>query len=58
LAKDEDAAKKKAPPKRDEIKEFRKRQFDEFASYCFISWSQFLENLRLKKLAHVPPELK
>lgn len=37
---------------------FRKRQFDEFASFCFISWSQFLENLRLKKLAHIPPELK
>lgn len=37
---------------------YRKRHFDEFASSCFISWSQYLENLQLKKLAHVPPEPK
>jgi hypothetical protein len=55
---DESDIKKKAPPKRDEIQQYRKRQFDEFASFCFISWSQFLENLRLKKLSHIPPELK
>jgi len=40
LSKNEEGdTKKKAPPKRDEIQQYRKRQFDEFASYCFISWS-------------------
>lgn len=49
LSKEEELAsggqKKKAPPKRDEIQLSRKRQFDQFASCCFISWSQYLENL-------------
>ena len=46
---------KKQPLRKDEIQIAKSSNIEEFASHFFLTWAEFLENLELKKMQHVPP---
>ena len=48
-------ARKKQPLRRDEIQIAKQGRIEQFAAHFSLSWAQFLENLEMKKMTHVPP---
>ena len=56
LTSENESGRRKQPMRKDEIQIAKNSRIEEFASNFFLTWAQFLENLELKKMTHVPPQ--